>query len=54
MRAQELRSTFEPLAGLSDYQAAKVLNDRGVPAAGGGKWRAVQVQRVRDRQRRAA
>jgi hypothetical protein len=36
----------------SDTGIAKALNDRGIPTARGGKWQAVQVQRLkRARQR---
>jgi DNA invertase Pin-like site-specific DNA recombinase len=48
-RAESLRSVFEELSGLSARATAEELNRRGIPTAAGGKWRAVQVIRVRNR-----
>jgi DNA invertase Pin-like site-specific DNA recombinase len=48
-RAEGLRGVFEELSGLSANAAAAELNRRGIPTANGGKWQAVQVQRVRRR-----
>ena len=48
-RARELRSVFQELRDLSDFKAAAALNERGIPAANGGQWQAIQVRRVRDR-----
>ena len=48
-RAESLRTVFEELSGLSARATAEELNRRGIPTAGGGKWQAVQVIRVRNR-----
>jgi hypothetical protein len=48
-RAEGLRSVFAELSGLSAHKAADELNRRGIPAASGGKWHAVQVIRSDDR-----
>ena len=48
-RARELRPVFQELRDLSDFKAAAALNERGIPAASGGRWQAIQVRRVRDR-----
>jgi hypothetical protein len=48
-RAEGLRSVFEELSGLTATAAAEELNRRGIPAALGGKWQAVQIIRVRKR-----
>ena len=48
-RARELRPVFQELRDLSDFKAAAALNERGIPAASGGQWQAIQVRRVRDR-----
>jgi len=48
-RASGLRGIFAELSGLSARKAAEELNRRGIPAATGGKWHAVQVIRVRER-----
>jgi DNA invertase Pin-like site-specific DNA recombinase len=48
-RARELRPVFQELRDLSDFKAAVALNERGIPAASGGRWQAIQVRRVRDR-----
>jgi hypothetical protein len=40
---------FQELRDLSDFKAAAALNERGIPAASGGRWQAIQVRRVRDR-----
>ena len=47
--AAHLRSVFAELSGLSARKAAEELNRRGIAAANGGKWFAVQVIRVRER-----
>jgi DNA invertase Pin-like site-specific DNA recombinase len=48
-RAERLRRVFEELSGLSARRAEEELNRRGITAAGGGKWHAAQVLRVRRR-----
>jgi DNA invertase Pin-like site-specific DNA recombinase len=48
-RAEALRGVFADLSHLSARAAAEELNRRGIPAASGGKWQAVQVIRVRNR-----
>lgn len=48
-RAQALAGVFAELSGISASAAAEKLNERGVKTAGGGKWHAVQVLRVRKR-----
>jgi DNA invertase Pin-like site-specific DNA recombinase len=48
-RAESLRSVFEEVSGLTATAAAEELNRRGIPAALGGKWQAVQIIRVRKR-----
>jgi DNA invertase Pin-like site-specific DNA recombinase len=48
-RARELRPVFQELRDLSDFKAAVALNERGISAANGGQWQAIQVRRVRDR-----
>jgi DNA invertase Pin-like site-specific DNA recombinase len=54
-RAEDLMPVIETIrtAGVtSDTGIANALNDRGIPPARGGKWQAVQVQRLeRARQR---
>jgi DNA invertase Pin-like site-specific DNA recombinase len=49
--AEQLRPTFEELAGLSARQAAATLNAFGIKTAEGGQWHASQVVRVRERLR---
>ena len=49
-RAEALRPLFEELADLSGPACAAALNERGTPTpAGGSKWHAMQVLRVRRR-----
>jgi DNA invertase Pin-like site-specific DNA recombinase len=48
-RASDLIPTIEDIkaGGVSSYCGiAKALNDRGIPTVRGGRWQAVQVQRV--------
>jgi DNA invertase Pin-like site-specific DNA recombinase len=47
--AEALRAVFAELAGVSARKAAEELNRRGIAAANGGRWHAVQVIRVRER-----
>jgi hypothetical protein len=49
MRAEALRPVFEELRDLSHRGVAKVLNDRSIKSAQGGRWSAMQVLRVRQR-----
>jgi DNA invertase Pin-like site-specific DNA recombinase len=48
-RAEELRSVFVELVGLSHRAAARTLNERGVKTATGKPWSPVTVTRVRQR-----
>jgi DNA invertase Pin-like site-specific DNA recombinase len=48
-RAEELRSVFVELVGLSHRGAARTLNERGVKTATGKPWSPVTVTRVRQR-----
>jgi hypothetical protein len=48
-RAEQLRPIMEELSKLSARQAAAVLNERKVPATGGGRWHSAQVIRLRKR-----
>jgi DNA invertase Pin-like site-specific DNA recombinase len=48
-RAEELRSIFVELVGLSHRAAARTLNERGVKTATGKPWSPVTVTRVRQR-----
>ena len=48
-RAEQLRSVFEELAGLSARAAAAELNRRGITTPAGTRWFPVQVQRIRGR-----
>jgi hypothetical protein len=50
-RAEQLRSVFEGLSGLSARKAAEQLNARGIPTTFGGKWHATQAIRVRERRK---
>jgi DNA invertase Pin-like site-specific DNA recombinase len=47
--AEALQPIIAPLADLPAYKIAKVLNDRRVPTARGGKWHANSVARIVDR-----
>ena len=47
--AESVRPLFAELSGLSARKVAEELNRRGIAAANGGKWFAVQVIRVRER-----
>jgi DNA invertase Pin-like site-specific DNA recombinase len=48
-RAEELRSVFVELIGLSHRAAARTLNERGLKTATGKPWSPVTVTRVRQR-----
>ena len=48
-RAEELRSVFVELVGLSHRAAARTLNERSVKTATGKPWSPVTVTRVRQR-----
>ena len=48
-RAEQLRSFFDELAGLSARKVAEELNRRGIKTATGKAWTAMQVIRVRER-----
>jgi Recombinase len=48
-RAEQLRSIFAELAGLSAHKMADELNRRGIETPKGGKWYPATVIRVRDR-----
>src|SRR6516165_6377417 len=48
-RAEELRSVFVELVGLSHRAAARTLNERGVKTATGKPWSPVKVTRVPQR-----
>jgi DNA invertase Pin-like site-specific DNA recombinase len=48
-RAEQLRPIFAELAGKSARAIAAVLNERKIPTPAGGRWHAVQVQRVQSR-----
>src|SRR5215831_7127392 len=48
-RAEELRSVFVELVGLSHRAAARTLNERGVKTATGKPWSPVTVTRVLQR-----
>jgi DNA invertase Pin-like site-specific DNA recombinase len=47
--AERQRTVFAELSGLSARKAAEELNRRGIAAANGGQWHAMQVIRVRER-----
>jgi DNA invertase Pin-like site-specific DNA recombinase len=47
--AERMRPVFAELSGLSARKAAEELNRRGIAAANGGQWHAMQVIRVRER-----
>jgi hypothetical protein len=44
-----VRAVFDELASLSARGVAAELNRRGIPAANGGQWHAMQVTRIRQR-----
>jgi DNA invertase Pin-like site-specific DNA recombinase len=48
-RAEELRSVFAKLVGLSARKMADELNRRGIETPKGGKWHAATVIRIRER-----
>jgi DNA invertase Pin-like site-specific DNA recombinase len=47
--AEALRWVLEPLEGRPHAEVARLLNERGIPTAAGGKWRHQAVRNVRER-----